>query len=249
MYLVLKMVLYRHKEITMLFDILQNNPEQVFDYNSYVAAIETLYNIQKKSGKEFPVNTLVKEYLSFIDKYKLAKKHLPKYTEYELLITKKGLYSDLEKLQSKSFVQLKNKLTPVKFEKDCFYFADNKILKSTHNYYYILDSAEKLYVYDPLINGIKYLSHSGLLNDNWPILAGNISFDKGKICYVDEESGHFKPRNRLFLLEDIFGENIYTDNCTLKHCHFPELQAEERCQMKSVQNLFDLYKYFFYNKI
>ena len=78
---------------------------------------------------------------------------------------------------------------------------------------------------------------------------GNISFYNGKIRYLDEESGHFKPRNRIFLFEKIYSNNIYTNDCILKHCHLPELPIEERCQMDRVQNLFDLYKYFFYNKI
>ena len=245
----LDLILYLFKEITMLFEILQNSLEQISDDNGYLEAIRALYRAQKEFDKTLPINTFVKEYLSFLDVHENSKKYSNQYHKYELLITKRGLYSDLEKIQSESYVQLKNKLNPIKFKNDCFYEVENKILNSAYNYYFILDSAENLYICNPLINGKKYLSHSSLLHDNWPILAGNISFYNGKIRYLDEESGHFKPRNRIFLFEKIYSNNIYTNDCILKHCHLPELPIEERCQMDRVQNLFDLYKYFFYNKI
>lgn len=107
----------------------------------------------------------------------------------------------------------------------------------------------ELYVFNPFLNNTKYVVHSSLPHDNWPILAGNIIVKDGKVFYLDEESGRFKPRNKLYLFEQILGKEVFSEQPILKVCNLPDTSEAERCSLEQVNDLFDLYKHFFYTNL
>lgn len=212
---------------------------------NYLTNIEELYisEKEKKCNKK-----LLKMYLSFLvsKKFSTLENNI---TNDSLIITNRGLATDINLIKKHKYVQLCNNLSPLKKEGN-FFIGENgkKIDTNDERYYFILDTSKNLYLAPPYINGEKWITHSSLLHDNWPILAGHIVVKAGKVCYLDEESGHFKPRRCLHFFTDIFGWDVTTSDCYFNHCNLDKLPEIERSKIKKIQELFDFYKYIFYNE-
>ena len=72
---------------------------------------------------------------------------------------------------------------------------------------YIIENDGKLYVNDKSLDlGLgKSTFHSSLVNEEWPIGAGNLTINDGKIIQIDNLSGHFMPgESSIDLMETRF---------------------------------------------
>lgn len=143
-------------------------------------------------------------------------------------------------------MQLRTKLTSFKLKRG-FLIENTGESADTNNekYYFILDASKNLYIAPPLIDNERWITHSSLLHDSWPILAGHIIIKDGKVSYIDEESGHFKPRRRIHLFMNTLENDIIAKDCFFKHSNLDDIPSNEHLKMKNIQDLFDFYKYVF----
>lgn len=97
--------------------------------------------------------------------------------------------------------RLLRKISRIKMmqEKESLYFVDNKLekLNSIPKIEYVIDANNQLWLNYNLDNFKKGGNHPTITGDGKAVLCGgHITIENGKITYIDNNSGHFRPSKR-----------------------------------------------------
>lgn len=216
--------------------------------------MKDVYIINNNKLKQAEIEYLRKlfnKYIPFVTEndfinYKEIKKEKIFPKEYELKITKKALKRDLSSINKKRYIHLYNRINDAYiFEKNGkLKYLNNKTVNTDDKYYnYIIDIYGNIFISKQYTCNKKNLNHSCLIKNSWPVLAGNIIIKNGIIKYIDEISGHFKPKNRVYIIKKVIKDKkIYSNAQIIESKNTPCSYQDRYYEIESVNDLLNLYK-------